>query len=164
MPAHKRKTRSAARFQGQAGGELGPRGRKSGGNVVPSMNVTPLIDIVLVLLIVFMVITPMLAKQFYVHLPKQDKDKVETPPDPGSQPLVLSLTADGIVKLNDTEVPLSELVMKLRRVFAARDDHMLFFDAHEDAPYGLAVQLLDKARDGGAVTISILTERPEGAE
>ena len=102
--------------------------------VKPAMNVTPLVDVVLVLLIIFMIITPLMTKQFYVHLPKQEEKAVETPSD--------------------------QLVGRLRRVFAARNDHVLFFDAHDDAPYGPAVEALDKAREGGAVTIAILTRRP----
>jgi biopolymer transport protein ExbD/biopolymer transport protein TolR len=128
--------------------------------VKPAMNVTPLVDVVLVLLIIFMIITPLMTKQFYVHLPKQEEKAVETPSDPGDQPLVLSVDAEGQLRLNDDPTPADQLVQRLRRVFAARNDHVLFFDAHDEAPYGPAVEALDKAREGGAVTIAILTRRP----
>jgi biopolymer transport protein ExbD/biopolymer transport protein TolR len=128
--------------------------------VTPAMNVTPLVDVVLVLLIIFMVITPLLSKNFWVHLPKQEKEEI-TPeqlnqdPDP---PLVLRVGQDRRVVVNGTDVPFPELAERLKRMFAARDDHVLFFDAADDADYGFAVEVLDQAREGGAVTIAPLTE------
>lgn len=126
----------------------------------PAMNVTPLVDVVLVLLIIFMIITPLMTKQFYVHLPKQEEKEVETPSDPGDRPLILSIDEKGELRLNDDPADAKTLAARLRRVFAARNDHVLFFDAHDEAPYGQAVEALDKAREGGAVTIAILTRRP----
>ncbi len=135
-------------------------GAGAGGKAVaPQMNVTPLVDVVLVLLIIFMVITPLLSKNFWVHLPKQEKEEV-TPeqlaqdPEP---PLVLRVGAERTLQVNGSDVTLDELADRLRRMFAARDDHILFFDAADDAGYGFAVEALDKAREGGAVTIAPLT-------
>src|SRR5262245_9832423 len=125
----------------------------------PQMNVTPLVDVVLVLLIIFMVITPLLAKNFWVHLPKQDKEEVtrqqvEADPTP---PLVLRVGAGRSIEVNGTQVAFEELSDRLRRMFAARDDHILFFDATDDAEYGFTVEVMDQARAGGAVTIATLT-------
>ncbi|MEW6268396.1 MAG: biopolymer transporter ExbD [Thermodesulfobacteriota bacterium] len=135
-------------------------GNANGRTVAPAMNVTPLVDVVLVLLIIFMVITPLLTKKLWVHMPKQEKEEVtrqelEGDPDP---PLVLHLAADGTIRVNDTVVPFDDLAARLRRFFAARDDHVLFFDADADAEYGRAVEVMDRAREGGAVTIATLTE------
>ncbi|MFN8544251.1 MAG: biopolymer transporter ExbD [Candidatus Binatia bacterium] len=133
-------------------------GGSGGGRVTPVMNVTPLVDVVLVLLIIFMVITPLLTKKFWIHTPKREKIEVEaqmaTDPDP---PLVLRLGEDRTITVNGTPVSLDDLTPRLRRMFAAREDHVLFFDAADEAPYGLAVQVLDQARAGGAVTIATLT-------
>jgi biopolymer transport protein ExbD len=128
--------------------------------VVPQMNVTPLVDVVLVLLIIFMVITPLLAKTFWIHTPQQEKEEVdarELQADP-TPPLVLHVGADRSLELNGTTVTYEELPVRLRRVFAARTDHILFFDADDGAAYGFVVQVMDQARDGGAVTIAALTE------
>jgi biopolymer transport protein ExbD len=138
----------------------GPRKR-----VAPVMNVTPLVDVVLVLLIIFMVITPLLTKKFWVHTPKQEKKEVEktelaNDPEP---PLVLRVAADRTLSVNGTRVSFEELSERLRRMFAAREDHVLFFDATDDADYGFAVQVLDHAREGGAVTIAALTSALESA-
>jgi biopolymer transport protein ExbD/biopolymer transport protein TolR len=131
----------------------------------PDMNVTPLIDVVLVLLIIFMAMTPLMNRQFWVHTPEQKKEEVEKEEleqDP-TPPLVLRLEADGRMAVNGTDVTLDELPLRLRRMFAARDDHILFFDAADDTPVGMALTAMDRARDGGAVTIAALTEPLGGA-
>jgi len=127
--------------------------------VTPQMNVTPLVDVVLVLLIIFIVITPLLTKNFWVHTPKQEKEEVERQQldqDP-TPPLVLRVAADRAVNVNGADVPFAELADRLRRMFAAREDHILFFDAADDAEYGFAVEVMDQAREGGAITIAALT-------
>jgi biopolymer transport protein TolR len=128
-------------------------------SVAPQMNVTPLVDVVLVLLIIFMVITPLLSKNFWVHLPKQEKAEVpreQLAADP-TPPLVLHVGAGRSVQVNGTNVAFDDLRERLRRMFAARDDHILFFDAADDAEYGFTVEVMDQARAGGAVTIATLT-------
>jgi biopolymer transport protein ExbD/biopolymer transport protein TolR len=131
-----------------------------GGKLVqPSMNVTPLVDVVLVLLIIFMVITPLLTKKFWVHTPKQEKEEIkkEELSKDAEPPLVIYVGADRKITVNGTEVGFAELPERLRRMFAARDDHILFFDAHDDAEYGYTVEVMDHAREGGAVTIATLS-------
>ena len=93
--------------------DVGARGDTG---VVPQMNVTPLVDVVLVLLIIFMVITPLLAKTFWIHTPKQEKEEVdarELQTDPIS-PLVLRVGADRSLELNGTTVTYEELPGRLR--------------------------------------------------
>jgi len=134
-------------------------GTASGKGPTPVMNVTPLVDVVLVLLIIFMVMTPLLSKKFWVHTPKQEKQEVEKPElnnDP-QPPLVLRVTPDNTITVNGAAVAMEELPGRLRRMFAAREDHILFFDAADAVPYGTAVEVMDKAREGGAVTIAALT-------
>jgi biopolymer transport protein ExbD len=135
-------------------------GTPSGKTVTPQMNVTPLVDVVLVLLIIFLVVTPLLSKNFWVHLPKQEKEEVtpeqlQQDPDP---PLVLRVGPNRTIQVNGVDLGFEELSERLKRMFAARDDHVLFFDAADDADYGFAVEVLDQARGGGAVTIAPLTQ------
>lgn len=135
------------------------------GEVTPVMNVTPLVDIVLVLLIIFMVITPLLSRKFWVHTPKQERKEVEkqelaAEPEP---PLVLRVASDRSITVNGAQVAFDELAPRLRRMFAARENHILFFDAANDVAYGFAVQVMDQARAGGAVTIAALTAPLEAA-
>ena len=128
--------------------------------VAPQMNVTPLVDVVLVLLIIFMVITPLLTKTFWIHTPRQEKEEVkrEDIADDPNPPLVVRVGAGRSVEVNGATMPFEEVADRLRRMFAARDDHILFFDAADDADYGFAVEVMDEARAGGAVTIATLTE------
>jgi biopolymer transport protein ExbD len=137
---------------------LGAGGKKK--VVEPAMNVTPLVDVVLVLLIIFMVVTPLLSKDFWVHLPKQEKEEIEPEqlPDDPVPPLVLRVGPDRSLQVNGAVIGFEELSDRLKRMFAARDDHVLFFDADDDTDYGFAVEVLDQARDGGAVTIAPLVE------
>lgn len=129
------------------------------GDVAPVINVTPLVDVVLVLLIIFMVVTPLLTKKFWVHTPRQEKKEVErqelaNEPQP---PLVLRVAADRSITVNGVQLGFDEVAPRLRRMFAAREDHILFFDAANEVAYGFAVEVMDQARAGGAVTIAALT-------
>jgi biopolymer transport protein TolR len=131
-------------------------GKKRGAR--PAMNVTPLVDVVLVLLIIFMVVTPLLAKQFWLHVPKKDESKDQAPPSDDNPPVVLAVTAEGKFKVGPEEVADHELTDKLKRVFAAKQDHTLFFGAAPDVPFGRAMEAMDLARGGGAITIAVMTE------
>jgi biopolymer transport protein TolR len=135
----------------------GPKGKK--GQASPSMNVTPLVDVVLVLLIIFMVITPMLAKQFWLHLPnKPDQKEPEAAADDKNKPIVVSVTKSGEMKINQDVVPADQLSTKIKRALAASGQRTVFFDADEEAEFGRGVDAMDLARAGGATTIVVLTE------
>lgn len=127
--------------------------------VVPSMNVTPLVDVVLVLLIIFMVITPMMVKKLWVHVPKKETTAA-TPqqPDPHDVPVVLTVRANGTVWINKEQVAIDHLGPKVERIFAADASTVIFFDAEDGVRYGDAMRVLDEARGGGAVNIAVLTE------
>lgn len=124
------------------------------GRNLPEMNVTPLVDVVLVLLIIFMVVTPLLAKQFWLQLPKQEAEA--TPPSENKS-VVLTVKKDGVLALNGSDIPKSELRDKVSRIMAARSDKVIYFDAADDAPYASTVEAMDLAKQGGAKTIAVLT-------
>jgi biopolymer transport protein TolR len=125
----------------------------------PEMNVTPLVDVVLVLLIIFMVVTPLLSKQFWLNLPKKDDSvKAEVTPPDIEKNVVLSVDKNGVVRLNKDEVPKADVERQVRRALAAKEHKVIYFDAANDAPYASAVEVMDLARRGGAATIAILTE------
>ena len=132
-----------------------PQGKP--GRATPSMNVTPLVDVVLVLLIIFMVITPLLAKQFWLNLPnKIEEQQPDTPDD--SKPIVVSVTKTGAIKINHEVIPKDQFSTKLRRVLAGSGQRTIFFNAEDDAEFGKTVEAMDLARGGGATTIAVLTE------
>ncbi|MFO0662504.1 MAG: biopolymer transporter ExbD [Polyangiaceae bacterium] len=124
----------------------------------PQMNITPLVDVVLVLLIIFMVVTPLLAKNFALHLPKKEEN-VPPPPPGAEENLVVTVHKDGTIFVNRLQVDKSELAPKLSRLLAAKTDKAIYFDAEDGTPYGKAVEAMDLARGGGAKTVAILTEK-----
>lgn len=132
---------------------LATAGKK--GQVTPQMNVTPLVDVVLVLLIIFMVVTPLLSKQFWLQLPKQEESKDA---NPDNKSVVLTVDKEGTLKINGTAIPKTELKDKVNRYMAARPDKVVYFDAANDAPYSTTVEAMDIARQGGAKTVAILTK------
>ena len=131
------------------------KGKKKGAK--PDMNVTPLVDVVLVLLIIFMVITPLLAKQFWVHVPDAPEDAQPVPPAPDQDSIVVTVDSEGQIHINRDVVPTEQFQARLTRVLAASGDRTVFFDAASDAPYARAVEALDLCRGGGATTIAVST-------
>lgn len=128
------------------------------GGLRPSMNVTPLVDVVLVLLIIFMVVTPLLTKQMWMNVPaKSDKQEQQPPPD-ALPPVVLTVDRAGVLRINREEVPREQVVARLQRMLNARPDKLVFFDASDDVPYGAAMDVLDLAR-GGNITVGVLPDK-----
>jgi len=139
------------------GMDIGSSGGKRG-RATPSMNVTPLVDVVLVLLIIFMVVTPLMAKQFWIHLPNK-VEKEEPPPSADDDTaVVVVVTKAGEILINREPVPEPAFQDKLHRVLAAKRQRTVFFDADEDADFGVAVHAMDLARGGGADTIAVVTQ------
>jgi biopolymer transport protein TolR len=136
----------------------GKKGKK--GRSVPTMNVTPLVDVVLVLLIIFLVITPLMAKQFWLVLPeKPDKQEAAAKePDDKDKSIVVTVAKNGDVRINHDVVSKDEFPEKLRRVLAAAGERTVFFDADNSAKFSSAMEILDSARHGGAAHIVVLTE------
>ena len=130
--------------------------------VKPDMNVTPLVDVVLVLLIIFMVLAPVVTEAFNVRLPpKDDKDEQLDDANDPNQPLVLSVGEDGSVEVNSVAIEQSELSDRLHRMFNARPDNMLYLDGADEATYGNVLSALDLARKGGATPVVLITKKLE---
>ncbi len=128
------------------------------------INITPLVDVVLVLLIIFMVVTPLLEKDIGVRIPatEQVEQQNEVPPDQ----LVVRLDASGELNINNQRVPESEYVDRLRTVLAnkPKNDKLVFIVADDSVNYGKVVNLLDGAKQAGAETIGMMTEIPENVK
>lgn len=128
------------------------RGRTRRGN--GEINVTPFVDVVLVLLIIFMVTAPLMLQGMDVNLPETTTQPIRMP----NAPLVLTITKDGQYSLARKVVPLRELEAKLVAVFDARGSKEVFLRADEEAPYGVVVQGMAAARRAGATRLGIVTE------
>lgn len=142
-------------FDVEASGKGGGTGRNR-----PEMNVTPLVDVVLVLLIIFMVVMPMLTEQFWVHVPKrpQEDETPARPADDSEPPIVVSVNREGRIRINQQVFEDQELAPRLRRMLVARGERKVYFDAADEVPFERAVEAMDLARGGGAAHIAVLTE------
>ncbi len=130
--------------------------------IQPEMNVTPLVDVVLVLLIIFMVLAPVVSKSFWVRLPPKDdkEEQLDQVNDP-NKPLVLTIAADGKTLINKVEVDRVDLPPKLIRMFNARPDNTLYLDGADDAELGHVLGAVDLAREAQAYPIVFLTTKME---
>ena len=129
----------------------------AGGKGVRSdINVTPLIDVVLVLLIVFMVMVPKLLNQSPVDVPPKAPDNVETPP--ASDQLVVSIGEDGRVAINGEAILLEALPDKVREIMQNRSKKLMFFNPDDNAQYGDVVKVMDICRGAGVKNIGIMTK------
>ncbi|XXF78442.1 biopolymer transporter ExbD [Myxococcaceae bacterium GXIMD 01537] len=131
------------------------------GGIRPAMNVTPLVDVVLVLLIIFMVVTPLMTKNVSMTVPAKAEPEQPAPPPDALPPVVLTLSASGALRINREDVPKEEVVTRLQRMLNARPDKIVFFDAEDDVPYARAMEVLDLAR-GGDLTVAVLPDAVAG--
>jgi biopolymer transport protein TolR len=119
------------------------------------INVTPLVDVVLVLLIIFMVVTPLLRQEVPIELPIAESSQAVA--DPGQ--LTLTIAADGRSLLDGREVRAEALGDELRRIYAERPDKTIFLEADRSIPYGRVVDVMDNCRQAGVTSIGVLTRR-----
>jgi biopolymer transport protein TolR len=126
--------------------------------VLADINVTPLVDVMLVLLIVFMISAPMLHQGIEVALPKSEAPAM---PARASDPLVLSINRDGMVYLKDRPVHPTKLVEVLTPMLRGREEETVFLKGDRDVPYGRVIELLDVLHKGGISKVGMVTERSE---
>lgn len=128
-----------------------------------SINVTPLVDVVLVMLIIFMVLTPLLEKDIAVRMPATEEvvDQSEIPPDQ----LVVRIEPDGELTINAEKVPKDEYVDRLSAILKRKkpSDKVVFVVADDKASYGRLVAALDGAKQAGAETLGMATQVPSAS-
>ncbi|MCZ6463275.1 MAG: biopolymer transporter ExbD [Proteobacteria bacterium] len=128
------------------------RGR--GRRAMSEINVTPFVDVMLVLLIIFMVTAPLLQQGIDVDLPDTTTQPLRVTDDP----LILTVQKDGKTFLARKEVPLDELEARLEAVFEARGSKELFLRADQDVAYGVVAKAMSAARGAGATRLGVVTE------
>jgi biopolymer transport protein ExbD len=128
-----------------------------GGSAAPNINVTPLIDVLLVLLIIFMVITPMKPHKFETKIPEKPPDTMpeDMVPDPGL--LVVTVSKDRKIQLNQQEMSPEDLGTRLKDELSKRpeDRRVLFIKAPKDINYGFVVNVIDIVKGAGAQPIGL---------
>jgi biopolymer transport protein TolR len=126
-----------------------------GSGPMSEINVTPLVDVMLVLLIIFMVTAPLLQQGIKVDLPNTDAPPMKTSTE---ERLVLTLTKDMRAYLGKTEVPLERLTDLLSTNEKLRLDKELYLHADQELPYGVVVKVMAAAKAGGADSIAMVTD------
>lgn len=122
------------------------------------MNITPLVDVVLVLLIIFMVVTPLMTKQLWLPVPPKVEAEAPPPPPGALPPLVLTVDGQGLTRVNGELIARAELGSRLMRMLNARPDKVVFFDADSALEYGRALEVMDWVRSQGVETLAVLAE------
>jgi biopolymer transport protein TolR len=132
--------------------------RNEGAKVNSNINVTPMVDVMLVLLIIFMVITPMLQKSMPVNLAKTD-NPMQMPDADKEDALIIAVQRDGAVFFDTQKVSPDELTQKLRDRLANRVDKRVYVKADARAKYKNVVDVVDNVRSAGVDQLGLLTEQ-----
>jgi biopolymer transport protein ExbD len=121
------------------------------------INVTPFIDILLVLLVIFMTISPNVTRGVRTNIPQ--------PPPPGAQAqepekvIVLSMNRNGVIKINQTEVEPAHLTEELQEIFKSRSDRTIFVQADDDLLFNDVAHLIDAAKGSGVEVVGLMTDQ-----
>ena len=144
---------------GLASSRRGRRGRRSARRGrLSELNVTPFVDVMLVLLIVFMVTAPLLTVSIPIELPRTEakQSAAET------EPLSITIKQDGAVYLQETTVTVDELVPRLRAISREGYDRAIYIRGDANVNYGLMADVLARVSSGGFTKIQLVTDTREG--
>jgi biopolymer transport protein ExbD/biopolymer transport protein TolR len=133
-------------------------GKRKDANMSSSINVTPMVDVMLVLLIIFMVITPMLQKGVSVDLAKTNNPQ-QMPDADKEDSLLIAVMRDGKVYFNSDQVTTDQLASKVKDRLAAQQDKRVFIKADARTKYGNVVEVVDEIRSAGVDQVGLLTEQ-----
>ena len=125
--------------------------------LLSEINVTPFVDVMLVLLIIFMVAAPLVQHGVDVELPKANSKNVTAE----EELLTITLTKDKKIFLNKMEIELVQLKEKLLRIFKQRTDNQLLFKADKDLPYEFVIQVMAEIKNAGIEKLGIITNPVE---
>ena len=135
--------------------------RKEGSKVTAAINVTPMVDVMLVLLIIFMVITPMLQNKVQIDLAKVD-NPTSMPDADKEDAIVVAITRDGGVFLGQDKVATSELGGKVREKLSDKPGKTIFIRADARAQYRAVEDAIDAVRTAGVEDVGLLTQKRQG--
>ncbi len=130
----------------------------AGGNdnqLMAEINVTPFVDVMLVLLIIFMVAAPMMTQGVEVALPEVDAASITQEED---VPFVVSVNKDGHIYINDFRVPAEKFSDKLKAIFKEKPQQRVFLRADKRVPYGSVVEVMAQIRGAGVQKLGMITE------
>lgn len=122
--------------------------------LIADINVTPLVDVMLVLLIIFMVTAPMMIHGVKVDLPRTESRNIKTEEDP----LLLTITTKGEIFVEDYKVEYKDLRGKLERIFANRARKEILLQADKDVPYGVVMRIMAQVKEAGITKVGMITK------
>ena len=132
---------------------------QSGGTTISQINVTPLVDVMLVLLVIFMVTAPIIQQGVQVNLPQAKVGAIE-----GTEEfLVVSIAKSGKIYLNDNEMTLSELGKKLAAIKKLEADKQVYLRADQDVRYGVVMTTIAQIKQAGIERLGMVTRPPGDA-
>ncbi|KEO54061.1 protein TolR [Thioclava pacifica] len=138
-----------------SGGTRRRRGGRARHAAMAEINVTPMVDVMLVLLVIFMVAAPMMTVGVPLELPKTAAKAVPTEQE---VPLTISIQADGKISLMNSEVPEGELVARLKAIAAERESNKVFLRADGKISYAQVVQVMGALNGAGFANITLVTD------
>ena len=143
-----------------AGGGRRRSRRGRGHTPMHEINVTPMVDVMLVLLIIFMVAAPLLTVGVPIELPQSQGKQLETT---ASEPLTITVSANGEVYIGETVVPLAEISEKLKAIAKNGVDEQIFVRGDKGITYGAVMLVMGRISAGGFKKVSLVTEVEDGA-
>ena len=142
----------------KAGGGGRRRGKRARAAPMSEINVTPMVDVMLVLLIIFMVAAPLLTVGVPIELPQSQGKQLES----NKEPLTVSVSSNGDVFIGETKVPLNELAEKLKAIAKNGTDEQIFVRGDKGITYGTVMLVMGRISAGGFKKVSLVTEVEEG--
>lgn len=121
--------------------------------VMSEINVTPFVDVMLVLLIIFMVTAPMMQQGIDVNLPKTASSGVEL----NEKPFIMVISSDGKIKISDVQIPMSDLKNKLTAIFKDKKNKQIYIQGDKKVDYGVVAEVMAETRAAGIFNISLIT-------
>ncbi len=140
---------------GGGGGRRKRRGRKS---PMSEINITPMVDVMLVLLIIFMVAAPMLTVGVPIELPGSHGKQLES----SKEPLTISVSSSGETFIGETKVPLAEIAEKLKAIAKNGVDEQVYVRGDKGIDYGTVMKVMGRISAGGFKKVSLVTEVEDG--
>ncbi len=122
--------------------------------LLSEINITPLVDVTLVLLIIFMVTTPMLQRGTDIQLPTAQASQVKE-----EERITLTVTRDSRILVNNEEVPRKELETRLKSMIGSGKERVLYLRGDARVPYGFVIDVMDAIKSSGIETVGMITER-----
>jgi biopolymer transport protein TolR len=134
------------------------RGGSRGGSWRPmaEINVTPMVDVMLVLLVIFMVTAPLLTAGIPVNLPQTRAETLSEP----TEPLVVTVNAEGKVFLQETEVPVDSLVARLQAITANKPDTKIYVRGDKAINYGRVMEVMGLVKGAGFTQVALIVDQP----